>query len=61
LQRMIISAMPSPGTVTVSASGDRKFTTSCRANLYAPRYANLYRGHAEIRGKFIHLECKPLL
>lgn len=42
LQRMIISAMPSPGTVTVSASGDRKFTTSCRANLYAPRYANLY-------------------
>lgn len=54
LQRMIISAMPSPGTVTVSASGDRKFTTSCRANLYAPRYANFYpdgvsRGTSDLR------------
>ncbi|HGM7935474.1 TPA: hypothetical protein ACKQIA_003063, partial [Pseudomonas aeruginosa] len=54
LQRMIISAMPSPGTVTVSAGGDRKFTTSCRANLYAPRYANFYpdgvsRGTSDLR------------
>ncbi len=54
LQRMIISAMPSPGTVTVSASGNRKFTTSCRANLYAPRYANFYpdgvsRGTSDLR------------
>ncbi|TQH28587.1 type IV toxin-antitoxin system AbiEi family antitoxin domain-containing protein [Pseudomonas aeruginosa] len=24
-------------------------------------YRGIYRGHAEIRGKFIHLECKPLL
>ncbi|HGE7101075.1 TPA: hypothetical protein ACRNKC_000711 [Pseudomonas aeruginosa] len=25
------------------------------------REGTFTRGHAEIRGKFIHLECKPLL
>lgn len=38
------------------ASGQRE-----RSDMTGHESSNFIRGHAEIRGKFIHLECKPLL